>query len=128
MASFPACTCCVCPVHVPARAGTGPVPGPAGAPAGWAGPAREYLDSMEAWLDGTEAMGTGHGDLEERLQVRFREQYRLLLRGHLDERARGELCRAEVIGGDGVRWPRVENGHECGLTSVFGAVTVTGKA
>jgi hypothetical protein len=81
-----------------------------------------------AWLDGTQAMGTGHGDLEERLQVHSREQYRLLLQGHLDERARRELRRADVIGSDGVPRPRVENGHECGLTSVFGSVTVTRKA
>ena len=83
---------------------------------------------MVAWLDGPEAMGTGHGDLQARLRVHFREQYRLLLQGRLDERARRELRRAEVIGSDGVPRPRVENGHECGLTSVFGAVTVTGKA
>jgi hypothetical protein len=83
---------------------------------------------MVAWLDGTEAMGAQHGDLEERLQVHSREQYRLLLQGHLDERARRELRRTEVIGSDGVPRPRVENGHECGLTSVFGSVTVTRKA
>jgi hypothetical protein len=83
---------------------------------------------MVDWLDGTEAMSTGHGDLEERLQVHSREQYRLLLQGHLDERARRELRRAEVIGSDGVPRPRVENGHECGLTSMFGSVTVTRKA
>ena len=73
-------------------------------------------------------MGAQHGDLEERLQVHSREQYRLLLQGHLDERARRELRRTEVIGSDGVPRPRVENGHECGLTSVFGSVTVTRKA
>jgi len=33
-------------------------------------------------------MGAGHGDLEARLQVYSREQYRLVLQGHLDERAR----------------------------------------
>ncbi len=42
---------------------------------------------MVGWLDGAEAMGTGHGGLEERLQVGSRETYRLLLQGHLDERA-----------------------------------------
>ena len=127
MASSPVCTCCVCPVRVPARANIGPGDGPDDARARWAGPAREHLDSIVGWLDGTEAMGTGHGDLQERLQVHSREQYRLLLQGHLDERARRELRRAEVIGGDGVPRPRVENGHESGLTSVFGSVTVTRK-
>jgi len=128
MASSPACTCCVCPVHVPARPGTDPVAGPADARAGWAGPAREHLDSMVAWLDGLEAMGTEHGELEDRLQVHSREQYRLLLQGHLDERARREQRRDGVTGSDGVPRPRVENGHRRGLTTVFGSVTVTRKA
>src|SRR5664279_2909773 len=100
MASSPACTCCVCPVHVSARPDTGPGAGPAETLARWGGPAWEHLNSMVAWLDGPEAMGTQHGDLEERLQVHSREQYRLLLQGHLDERARRELRRTEVIGSD----------------------------
>jgi hypothetical protein len=81
-----------------------------------------------AWLDGPEAMGAGHGELEARLQVDAREQYRLLLQGHLDERAVRERRREEVSGSDGVRRRRVENGHRRGLASVFGPVTVTRKA
>jgi hypothetical protein len=80
------------------------------------------------WLDGPEAMGAGHGDLEARLQVYSREQYRLLLQGHLDERARLEKRRGGVTGGDGVPRPRVENGHRRELTTVLGPVTVTRKA
>ena len=80
------------------------------------------------WLDGPEAMGAGHGELEARLQVHSREQYRLLLQGHLDERARLEKRRSGVTGSDGVSRPRVENGHRRGLTTVFGSVTVTRKA
>jgi hypothetical protein len=83
---------------------------------------------MVAWLDGPEAMATQHGELEDRLQVHSREQYRLLLQGHLDERARRELRRTGVTGSDGVPRPRVENGHQRGLTTVFGTVTVTRKA
>lgn len=83
---------------------------------------------MVAWLDGPEAMATEHGDLEDRLQVHSREQYRLLLQGHLDERARRERRRPGVTGSDGVLRPRVENGHQRGLTTVFGTVTVTRKA
>ena len=81
-----------------------------------------------AWLDGPEASAAGHGELEARLQVHSREQYRLLLQGHLDERARLELRRSGVTGSDGVLRPRVENGHRRGLTTVFGSVTVTRKA
>jgi hypothetical protein len=80
------------------------------------------------WLDGSEAMAAGHGELEERLQVHSREQYRLLLQGHLEERARRETRRSGVTGSDDVARARVENGHQRGLTSVFGPVTVTRKA
>jgi len=80
------------------------------------------------WLDGPEATGAGHGELEARLQVHSREQYRLLLQGHLDERARREARRHGVTGSDGISRPRVENGHHRELTSVFGPVTVTRKA
>jgi hypothetical protein len=80
------------------------------------------------WLDGPEAMGAGHGELEARLQVHSREQYRLLLQGHLDERARLEKRRSAVTGADAVSRPRVENGHHRGLSTVFGTVTVTRKA
>jgi hypothetical protein len=100
----------------------------AGDQAGWAGPAREYLDSVVDWLDGPQAMAAGHGELEARLQVHSREHYRLLLQGHLEERARRERRRSDVTGSDGVPRPRVENGHRRGLTSVFGPVTVTRKA
>src|SRR5450756_470275 len=123
MSSSPACACCVCPVHGPARFEAHPSDR-----AGWADPAREYLDSVVNWLDGPEAMGAGHGDLEARLQVYSREQYRLLLQGHLDERARLEKRRGGVTGSDGVPRPRVENGHRRELTTVLGPVTVTRKA
>src|SRR6476469_3784994 len=99
-----------------------------GGGAEWAGPARRYLESVVAWLDGSEASAAGHGELEARMQVHSREQYRLLLQGHLDERARLELRRSGVTGSDGVLRPRVENGHRRGLTTVFGSVTVTRKA
>ena len=124
MSSSPVCTCCVCPAHGPAGHGADHP----GGGAGWAGPVRRYLESVVEWLDGPEAMGAGHGQLEARLQVHSREQYRLLLQGHLDERARLEKRRSAVTGSDGVSRPRVENGHRRGLTTVFGPVTVTRKA
>jgi hypothetical protein len=124
MSSSPVCTCCVCPAHGPAGHGADHP----GGGAGWAGPVRRYLESVVEWLDGPEAMGAGHGVLEARLQVHSREQYRLLLQGHLDERARLEKRRSAVTGSDGVSRPRVENGHRRGLTTVFGPVAVTRKA
>ena len=131
MSSSPVCTCCVCPTHGPAghvREQSGHGAEQSGGGAGWAGPARRYLESVVAWLDGAEASAAGHGELEARLQVHSREQYRLLLQGHLDERARSELRRSGVTGSDGVLRPRVENGHRRGLTTVFGSVAVTRKA
>ena len=125
MSSSPACTCCVCPVHADAGPERG---GPVGDGPEWARSAREHLDSVVDWLDGPEATGAGHGELEARLQVDSREQYRLLLQGHLDERARREARRHGVTGSDGLSRPRVENGHHRELTSVFGPVTVTRKA
>jgi hypothetical protein len=124
MSSSPVCTCCVCPAHGPAGHGADHP----GGGAGWAGPVRRYLESVVEWLDGPEAMGAGHGQLEARLQVHSREQYRLLLQGHLGERARLEKRRSAVTGSDGVSRPRVENGHRRGLTTVFGSVAVTRKA
>jgi hypothetical protein len=123
MSSSPVCTCGVCPAHGPAGHGADHPGG-----AGWAGPVRRYLESVVEWLDGPEAMGAGHGELEARLQVHSREQYRLLLQGHLEERARLEKRRSVVTGSDGVSRPRVENGHRRGLTTVFGPVAVTRKA
>ncbi len=124
MSSSAVCPCCVCPAHVPAGRGADHP----GGGAGWAGPVRRYLESVVEWLDGPEAMGAGHGQLEARLQVHSREQYRLLLQGHLDERARWEKRRSAVTGSDGVSRPRVDNGHRRGLSTVFGPVTVTRKA
>ena len=124
MSSSPVCTCGVCPAHGPA----GPGADQPGAAARWADPARRYLDSAVEWLDGPEAMGAGHGELEAQLQVHSREQYRLLLQGHLDERARLEKRRTGVTGSDGLSRPRVENSHRRGLTTVFGPVMVTRKA
>jgi hypothetical protein len=131
MSSSPVCTCCVCPTHGPAGHSadlSGHGAKQSGGGAKWAGPARRYLESVVAWLDGPEASAAGHGELEARLQVHSQEQYRLLLQGHLDERARLELRRSGVTGSDGVLRPRVENGHRRGLTTVFGSVTVTRKA
>jgi len=124
MSSSPVCTCGVCPAHGPA----GHDAEHPGGGAGWAGPVRRYLESVVQWLDGPEAMGAGHGELEARLQVHSREQYRLLLQGHLDERARLERRRTGVTGSDSVSRPRVENGHRRGLSTVFGPATVIRKA
>ena len=126
MTSSPVCTCTACQIHprlprVTAGAGLDAWPQ-------WTKPIFDHLAPVVAWLDGPEAMATGHGGLEARLQIDSRETYRLLLQGHLDERARREPRLPAVTGSDGVCRTRVENGHDRGLTSVFGPVTVTRKA
>ena len=126
MTSSPVCTCAVCPVH--AHQPRFAVDRGLDAWPQWTNPTLDHLASVVAWLDGAEAMAAGHGVLEAHLQVDSRETYRLLLQGHLDERARREPRRLGVAGSDGVGRPRVENGHCRGLTSVFGPVTVTRKA
>jgi len=126
MTSSPVCTCTVCPVH--AHQPRFAVDAGLDAWPRWTNPTLDHLASVVTWLDGAEAMAAGHGVLEAHLQVDSRETYRLLLQGHLDERARREPRRCAVSGIDGVGRPRVENGHQRGLTSVFGPVRVTRKA
>ena len=122
MSSSRTCGCCVCPTDAVQSSGG------VGGGVGWAGPAREYLESVVAWLEGPDAMVAGHGELETRLQVDSREQYRLLLQGHLDARAAREPRRKDVTDNDGQTRRRVENGHQRALETVFGLVTVTRKA
>jgi hypothetical protein len=121
MSSSRTCGCCVCPTHSEQLSGKD-------GGAHWSQPAREHLESVVTWLDGPEAMNTGHGELEARLQADMREQCRLLLQGHLDARAEREPRRRGVTGSDQVPRSRVEDGHTRGLVSVFGPVTVTRKA
>ena len=125
MSSSRTCGCCVCPAHARQVSDTD-AQGPGGA--AWAGPAREHLELVVAWLDGPDAMGAGHDELEARLQVDSREQYRLLLQGHLDERAAREQRREDITDSSGAARMRVENGHQRTLETVFGPVIVTRKA
>ena len=122
MSSSRTCGCCVCPTDAVQSCGG------VGGGVGWAGPAREYLESVVAWLEGPDAMVAGHGELETRLQVDSREQYRLLLQGHLDARAAREPRRKDVTDNGRQSRRRVENGHQRVLETVFGLVTVTRKA
>jgi hypothetical protein len=121
MSSSLTCRCSVCPTHAA-------LPCSCSASAEWARVTREHLESVVAWLDGPEALNAGHGELEARPQIDMREQYRLLLQGHLDARAAREPRRSGVAGSDEVPRSRVEDGHTRGLVSVFGLVTVTRKA
>ena len=78
---------------------------------------------MVGWLDGAEAAGLTHAELEGRLQRDSRELFRQLLQDHLDLRAVREERLEGVVAADGVGRASVEAGHERALATVFGPVT-----
>jgi hypothetical protein len=86
---------------------------------------RELFESVAGFLDGTEAAGLEHAELETQLQSRGRELVRQLMQDHLDLRAQREQRLEEVADAEGVARGGVETGHERRLTTVFGEVTVT---
>jgi hypothetical protein len=87
------------------------------------GGSRACFEAIVGWLDGTDAAGLSHGELEDDLTLRGRELLRRLLQDHLDLRARREQ-RIEVSAADGLSHASVEAGHERTLATVFGEVTV----
>jgi hypothetical protein len=92
-------------------------------PAGFAC-SREQFESLLGFLDGTDAAGLSHGELEERLDREGRELLRRLLDDHLALRAVREQRHEQVIGEEGVTRGRVEAGHVRALETVFGTVSV----
>ena len=85
---------------------------------------REQFESLIGFLDGTDAAGLSHAELEERLDRDGRELLRRLLDDHLALRAAREQRLEQVAGDEGVVRSRVESGHERALETVFGTVTV----
>jgi hypothetical protein len=89
---------------------------------------RACFAEPEEWLSGPGAGRLTHAELEEQLDARGRELLRLLHQDHLDLRAAREERRAGVTGADGITRTRAETGHQRGLITVFGEVTVTRMA
>jgi len=85
---------------------------------------REQFESLIGFLDGTDAAGLSHAELEERLDRDGRELLRRLFDDHLALRAAREQRLEQVAGDEGVVRSRVESGHERALETVFGTVTV----
>ena len=85
---------------------------------------REQFESLVCFLDGTDAGGLSHAELEQRLDRDGRELLRRLLDGHLALRAIREQRPERVIGDEGLVRGRVESGHKRALETVFGTVTV----
>lgn len=87
---------------------------------------RATFESLVGLLEGDEAGGLSHAELEDRLEVEGRELLRQLFQDHLDLRADREqrAGRERVIDADGVARETVEDGRCRGLASVFGALRV----
>jgi len=83
------------------------------------------FDGLVAWLAGDQAAGMTHGELEERLHTGGLALLRQLLQDSLDLRTVREQRLVEVIDADGRRRGVAEDGHERGLATRFGQVTVT---
>jgi hypothetical protein len=94
-----------------------------GAAAGF-GASREQFASLVGFLDGSDAAGLAHGELEERLDRDGRELLRRLLDDHLALRAIREQPLELVVGDEEVARSRIEKGHQRGLATVFGEVSV----
>jgi hypothetical protein len=88
------------------------------------GASREQFDSLVCFLDGTDAAGLSHAELEERVDRDGRELLRRLLDDHLALRALREQRLENVVGDEGVVRGRVESGHTRALETVFGVVSV----
>ena len=86
---------------------------------------RECFEQLVGWLEGDEAAGLEHGQLEEQLDARGRELLRQMLQGNLDLRALREQRLPQVLDADGERHGNVETGHTRPLRSLFGTVRVT---
>ena len=91
-------------------------------------PCRAHLETLIGFLNDASTGLLSHAELEDRVQVDGREIVRLALQGHLDVRADAELRLVEVTDTEGVARSTVEGGHERGLNTVVGPVTVTRRA
>ena len=89
---------------------------------------RALFGSTLDWLDGAEAAGLDHAQLETQLQGKGRELLRQLFQDSMDLRAARERPRAEVLDADAMARTRVESGHTRALTTVFGEVSVSRMA
>lgn len=89
---------------------------------------RACFEQIVAGLARTDADGQTHAQLEERLAGQGRELTRLLLQDHLDLRAVREQRQQRVVDAEQVAHTRIEGGHQRGLATVFGQVTVARMA
>jgi hypothetical protein len=96
--------------------------GPAARPASFGADSRGCFEQLLAWLEGGQATGMTHAELEDELACRGRELLRRMLQDHLTLRATNEPRLAAVTDDAGVAHAAVETGHRRTLASVFGQV------
>lgn len=84
---------------------------------------RALFDTVVDFLDGAQAAGLSHAELEVRLDSDGRTLLRQLLQDHLELRADRET-RVGVVDVDGLARRRVEPRHTRALATVFGEVAV----
>jgi hypothetical protein len=85
---------------------------------------RSCAEEMLGWLEGPDAAGLVHAELEEHLDARGRELLRRMLQDHLSLRAANEVRLEAVVDSDGVAHGSVEAGHRRALATIFGEVEV----
>jgi hypothetical protein len=85
---------------------------------------RDRFETVLAWLEGEEATGLDHAELETRLDIEGRQLLRQLFQDHLDLRAHTERRLEAVVDADGVPRGTVEAGHARALATVFGELEV----
>ena len=86
---------------------------------------RAHFETVLGFLSGPDAGALTHAELEVRLEVAAREQFRLLFQEHLDLRAAAEGRLDTVVDAEGLPRRTAEAGHSRGLATIFGDVKVT---
>ena len=92
------------------------------------GRSRACFEELITTLADPEGERLTHAQMEEQLTALSRELVRTLHQDSLDLRTVREKRRGRVMGSDQVRRGVVEQGHDRGLATVFGEVTVTRMA
>ena len=93
-------------------------------PAGFGADSRGCFEQLLGWLEGGQATGMTHAELEDELAFRGRELLRRMLQEHLTLRAANEPRLAAVADDAGIVHAVVEAGHRRTLATVFGHVQV----
>jgi hypothetical protein len=87
--------------------------------------AGNHLNYLLKSLRSEQIMQAQHGEVEEHLKTQGAEFLRLLLQGHLDQRAKSQTLHEEVRGMDGIKRNNRRKDCKRSLVTVFGEVIVS---